>query len=146
MANTAQIQNSYLVDMLGKVIDLNSGGDSLKMALYVTTASIGPTTAAYTATGEVSGTGYSATGEAVTHATNAANTGATAYWTPSADVSWTGLTPAASFDCALLYSVTASNAAIAAFTFTAQDPAGSDFTLVMPTNDASTGLIRISDG
>lgn len=141
MANSAGITYAFKADVLKGTHNLNS--HSLKMALYASSASIGPTTAAYTATGEASGTGYTAGGAAVTNGTVSDGSGSTAYWTPSASVSWTTVT-FSSVDCALLYNTTASNATIASFTFSSTSVTAGNFTLTMPTNDASTGLIRLA--
>ena len=72
-------------------------------------------------------------------------TGIVAFWTPSASLSWAALTSSGSFDCMLLYnaSITALNS-VAAFTFGAQSVTSGTFTLTMPTNDLTNGLIRIS--
>jgi hypothetical protein len=83
----------------------------------------------------------------VTNANLPANTGGTgivAFWTPSASLAWTGVTIAA-FDAMLLYndSITAKNA-VAVFTFGSQTVTAGNFTLTMPTNDLTTGLIRLS--
>ena len=89
--------------------------DTFKMALFLASASLGAATTAYSATGELAASGnYTAGGNAVTNANLPAATGTTAYWTPSASVSWSALTSSGSFDAALLY------------------------------NTASTGLIRIA--
>jgi hypothetical protein len=84
----------------------------------------------------------------VTNATAPANTGGTgivAFWTPSASLSWANLTSSGAFDAMLLYnsSNTAGNA-VAVFTFGSQSVTAGTFTLTMPTNDLTTGLIRIS--
>ena len=50
----------------------------------------------------------------------------------------------ASTDCVMIYNSTQSNKAIETCTFTAQAPTAATLTLTMPTNDASTGLLRIA--
>ena len=127
--------------MLTKTHNLDS--DSLKMALYVTTATYDASTQTYSSTGEVSGTNYSAGGAAVTNGTTATS-GTTAYWTPGASVTWSTVTLSTAFDAALLYNTTASNKAIAVFTFSSQTVTAGNFTLTMPTNDASNALIRLA--
>ena len=69
--------------------------DVFKAALYLASATVDSTTTAYSGTGEVSGTGYTAGGVTVTNATAPANTGGTgiiAFWTPSASFAWTTVT------------------------------------------------------
>lgn len=122
--------------------------DTFKLALYVTTASLGAATTAYSSTNEVTngtGTGYTAGGVAVTNATAPTTSGTTAYWTPSASAQWTAFTSAAAFDAALLYNTASTGAlAVAVFTFGSQSIAAGTFTLTMPTNDASNALVRIA--
>lgn len=126
------------------VVRAATTADTVKAALYLTTATINASTTAYTATGEVSGTGYTAGGVTVTNATAPATSGTTAYWTPSASISFSSVTLSTAFDCVLLYNSTQSNKAISVHTFGSQTVTAGTFTLTMPTNDASTGLIRLA--
>jgi len=139
MANSAGVCTSFKGEVLTATHNLNA--HSLKMAAYQTTASIGPSTTAYTATGEVSSSGYTAGGAAVTNGT-VSTSGTTAIWTPGANITWTSVT--FTTDCALLYNTSAANKAIAAFTYLSQSMTAGNFTLTMPTNDATNALIRLS--
>ena len=117
----------------------------IKCALYLATATINGSTTAYTATGEVSGTNYTAGGATVTTGNAPTSSGSTAYWTPSAAVTWTNVTLSTAFDCALFYNDTdAGDAAIVACTFGSQTVTAANFTLNMPTNDSSNALVRIT--
>ena len=118
--------------------------DTFKAALYLASATINASTTAYTATGEVSGTGYSAGGVTVTNATAPATSGTTAYWTPSASITFSSVTLSTAFDCVLIYNSTQSNKAVSVHTFGSQTVTAGTFTLTMPTNDSSTGLIRLA--
>jgi hypothetical protein len=120
--------------------------DNFKMALYLVSASRGVADTVYDTTGELAGTGnYTQGGAAVTNATAPTDTGTTAFWTPSASVSWANLTSSGAFDCAVLYNdSTTSKAEVAVFTFGSQSIGGGTFTLTMPTSDSSTALIRIA--
>ena len=71
MAITSAICTSFKVELLKGVHDFTNGtGDTFNIALYAgATASLGAGTTAYTTTGEVSGTGYSAKGQALTSVT-----------------------------------------------------------------------------
>ncbi|HNT63668.1 MAG TPA: hypothetical protein PKH90_12530 [Candidatus Desulfobacillus denitrificans] len=140
MANTQGITAAAKQAALAAVVD----GKTLKGALYLASASVGPATAAYTATGEVSGTNYTAGGAAVTNANTAALDGTVAHWTPSADITWSTVTLATAFDALLLYSTTDTNRSIGVFTFGSQTITAGDFTLTMPTNDGTSGLVRLS--
>jgi hypothetical protein len=126
------------------VIRAGTGADTLKAALYLASATINATTTAYTVTGEVSGTGYSAGGVTVTNATAPTTSGTTGYWTPSASITYTTVTLTTAFDCVLIYNSTQSNKAISAHTFGSQTVTAGTFTLTMPVNDASNALIRIA--
>ena len=118
--------------------------DTIKAALYLASATINKSTTAYTATGEIGNSGtYAAGGATVTNATAPTNDGTTAYWTPSAALAWTGVT-ATAFDCVLFYNSTQSNRSIAAYTFGSQTVTAGNITLSMPTNNGTTGLLRIA--
>ena len=150
MANTQAIATSFKVDILNGVHALGTTvtrgattADTIKAALYSTTASIGAATTAYSATGEVSGTGYTAGGVTVTNATAPTSSGTTAYWTPSASIVYSTVTVGPT-DCVLLYNSTQANKAIAAYTFSAQTVTAGTLTLTMPTNAAGTALLQVS--
>lgn len=117
--------------------------DSFKAALYLTTATVNAATTAYSATNEVTGSGYTAGGVAVTFATAPNTTGTTAFVTPSANIVYSGVTLTTSFDAVLLYNSTQGNKAVSVHTFTAQTITAGTLTLTMPTNDATTGLLRL---
>lgn len=116
----------------------------MKGALYLVSATTGPTNSVYTATGEVSGTGYTAGGASVTNANTAGLTSTTAYWTPSATFSIASLTLATAFDCIMIYSTTDTNRNIGTFTFGSTTITAGTFSLSMPVNDSSTGLVRFA--
>jgi len=126
------------------VVRAGTTADTLKAALYLASASIGAGTTAYSATGEVSGAGYSAGGVAVTNATAPTTSGTTGYWTPSASLTYTTVTLTTAFDCVLIYNSTQSNKAISAHTFGSQTVTAGTFTLTMPVSDATNALIRIA--
>jgi hypothetical protein len=118
--------------------------DTVKAALYLVSASIGPSTAAYTVTGEVSGSGYSAGGVTVTNATAPSLDTSTGIWTPSASIVYTSVTLAVAFDCVLLYNSTQSNKSILVATFGSQTITSGTLTLQMPANTAAAALLRIA--
>ena len=156
MANSQAICTSFKVELMlgahqfGSVTIVSRGSltspttDTIKAALYLTTASIGAGTTAYSASNEVSGTNYSAGGVTVTNATAPTSSGTTAYWTPSASIVYTTVTLTTAFDCVLLYNSTQSNRAIAAYTFGAQTITAGTLTLTMPTNDSTHALIQLA--
>ena len=123
--------------------------DTLKAALYLASATVNASTTAYSASNEVSGTGYVAGGVTVTNATtptstNASATAGVAYWTPSASITYTTVTLATAFDAVLLYNSTQSNKAISVHTFGSQTITAGTFTLTMPSNTTTTALIRLA--
>lgn len=151
MANTQAMCTTFKGEILSGIHALGTtvtrGGttaDTIKAALYVTTATIGAGTSAYSSTGEVTGTNYSAGGVTVTNATAPTTSGTTAFWTPSASIVYTTVTLSTAFDCVLIYNSTQSNKAISSHTFGSQTVTAGTFTLTMPTNDASNALIRIA--
>jgi hypothetical protein len=157
MANTQAILDQFRVDLLNGTHAFGAQGangvrtvttkDIFKAALYFASATMNRSSTVYTTTGEATGTGYTAGGVTVTNATAPANTGGTgivAFWTPSASFAWTTVTIVA-FDAVLLYnsSNTAGNGC-AVFTFGSQTVTAGNFTITMPTNDLTTGLLRLS--
>lgn len=120
--------------------------DTFNLALYLVSGSRTVADTVYSTAGELAGTGnYTQGGKLLTNATVPATTGTTAFWTPSANVTWTALTSSGAFDCAVLYNAAATGKEeVSVHTFGSQSIVAADFTLTMPTNDATTGLIRIA--
>lgn len=120
--------------------------DSFKGALYLASASRGAGDTAYDNTGELAGSGnYTQGGAAITNATAPNTSGTTAFWTPSASLSWAALTSSGSFDALLIYNDTSTGKlAVSVHTFGAQSVTAGTFTLTMPTNDATNALIRVA--
>jgi hypothetical protein len=151
MANTQAMCTSFKGELLTATHNFGtaptrgaSTADTFKAALYLASATINATTTAYSATGEVTGTNYTAGGATVTNATAPATSGTTAYWTPSASITYTNVTLSTAFDTMLMYNSTQSNKAVAVYTFGSQTITAGTFTLTMPTNDATTGLLRLA--
>ena len=70
MAITQALCKSFKVEILKKIHDFTaSSGDTFRIALYTSSASLDADTTAYTTSGEASGTGYTAKGEALTSST-----------------------------------------------------------------------------
>lgn len=151
MSNTQAIATSFKGELLvghhnfgTGVVRAGTTADTIKAALYLASATYNASTTAYSATGEVSGTNYTAGGVTVTNGTPPSTSGTTAIWTPSASISYTNVTLSTAFDAVLLYNSTQSNKAISVHTFGSQTITAGTFTLTMPTNDASNALIRIA--
>jgi hypothetical protein len=152
MPNTQAICTSFKVEILRgihalgtSVVRAGTGADTIKGALYLASATMNAGTTAYTGTGEASGAGYTSGGATVTNSTAPTSSGTTAYWTPSAALSWAGLTLASAVDAVLLYNDTQSgDPAIGVFTFGSLTITAGTLTIAFPVNDASTGLVRIA--
>lgn len=151
MANTQAMATSFKGELLTGQHNFGVGFiraattvDTFKAALYLTTATVNATTTAYSATNEVTGTGYTAGGIAVTNATAPAVSGTSAYWTPSASLAWTTVTLSTAFDTVLIYNSTNTNRAVSAHTFGAQTVTAANFTLTMPVNAVGTALVQIT--
>ena len=152
MSNSQALVTSFKVDIMNglhafgaSVIRAGTTKDSYKAALYLASASLGAATTAYSGTGEVSGTNYSAGGVAVTTATAPNSSGTTAFFTPSASIVYTTVTLATAFDAVLIYNDTAAGKnAVSVHTFGSQTITSGTFTLTMPVNDSATALIRIA--
>ena len=156
MANSTAICTSFKTELmlgahqLGTVTIVSRGSltspttDTLKAALYLTTASLGAGTTAYSATGEVTGTNYTAGGVTVTNSTAPTSSGTTAFWTPSAAIVYTTVTLSTAFDSVLIYNSTQSNRAILVFNFGSTTVTAGTLTLNMPSNAAGTALINLA--
>lgn len=151
MANTQAMCTSFKNEILQAyhnfgttVTRAGTGADTFKAALYLTSATMNATTTAYTSTGEVTGTNYTAGGVTVTNATAPTTSGTTAYWTPSASLVYTNVTLSTPFDTVLIYNSTQSDRAVSVHTFGSQTVTAGTFTLTMPTNAAGTALLNIA--
>ena len=120
----------------------NSGGNTFKLALYTNSASFTAGTTAYTATNEISGTGYTAAGNTLTRV-DPSTSGTTAL-TDFADSAWTSSTITARG--ALLYNDTASGDPSCIILDFGADKSSSSgtFTVQFPAADASNAIIRIA--
>ena len=167
MANT----QSMVTEFMGKlmtgthnfgvgVVRAGTGADTYYGALLLASGTFDASSSDYTGTvgsvtmsGEVSGTGYTAGGVAITNATpptatNASATAGVAFWTPSASITYTTVTLATAFDAVMIYNFTQGTAgaypAVSIHTFGSQTITAGTFTLTMPSNTTSTALIRLA--
>lgn len=140
---------SFKKELLFGVHDFDlANGDTFNIALYDNSASFTAATTAYTATNEVSGTGYSAGGQALTNV-DPTTSGTTAF-TDFADETWTTATITARG--ALIYNTTPNTTSISVTNPTVvvldfggdKTSTAGDFTVVFPTADSSNAIIRIA--
>lgn len=120
----------------------NSTGDTFKLALFTSSATLGASTTAYATTNEVSASGsYAAGGGTLTNVTPTSS-GTTAF-TDFSDLSFTTATITARG--ALIYNSTDSDKAVAVLDFGGDKTSTSGtFTIQFPTADASNAIIRIA--
>jgi len=147
MAITQAMCTSFKDELLEGVHDFrSSGGDTFKIALYTSAATLGATTTAYTATNEVANSGTYAAGGGTLVNISPTTSGTTAF-TDFDDISFTSATITARG--ALIYNSTPAhtytNPAVAVLDFGGDkiSTAGT-FTIQFPAATASDAIIRIS--
>ena len=143
MAITQAMATSFKKELLeAKHNFLASGGNSFKLALYTSSATMSAATTAYVTTNQASGTNYTAGGSALTNI-NPSSSGTTGF-TDFADLTF-GTATITARGC-MIYNDTASgDPTVAVFDFGGDktSTAGS-FTISFPTADASNAVIRIA--
>ena len=142
MAITQAMATSFKKEVLeGKHNFLASGGNSFKLALYTSSATMGAATTAFTTTNQAAGTNYSTGGAALTNI-NPATSGTTAF-ADFADLTF-GTATITARGC-MIYNDTNQDRTVAVFDFGGDktSTAGS-FTIQFPTADASNAIIRIA--
>ena len=142
MAITQAMCTSFKKEILEAVHNFKlSGGDTFKIALFTSSASLDATTTAYSTSNEVSGAGYSAGGNTLTRI-DPATSGTTAF-TDFATTPWSSATITARG--AVIYNSTDSDKAVAVLDFGSDKSSSSgDFTIQFPTADSSSAIIRIA--
>ena len=143
MAISQAMATSFKVQILGGDFDFSSGtGETFKIALFTSSATLGAATTTYATTNEVTGTGYTAGGNTLTISANPASSGTTAFL-DFADTTWSSATITARG--ALIYKSGGTNPAIAVLDFGSDKTStAGDFTIVFPAADASNAIIRIA--
>jgi hypothetical protein len=143
MAITQAMATSFKQELMQALHNFsNPGGNTFKIALYTSSATLGASTTAYTTTNEVASTGnYVAGGNTLTSVTP--TTSGTTAFTDFADTTWSSATITA--NGALIYNSTNSNRAVAVLAFGGDKTStNGDFTIVFPTADATNAIIRIA--
>ena len=143
MAITQAMCSSFKKEILeAKHNFLNSGGNTFKIALYTSSASLGAGTTAYTTSNEVSGTNYTAKGNTLTRVDPSLD-GTTAI-TDFADTTWSSSTITARG--ALIYNEdTSGDTSVLVLNFGSDKSSSSgDFTIAFPAADSSNAIIRIA--
>jgi len=142
MAISQAMCTSFKVELMKGTHNFTaSSGNSFKLALYTSSASLGATTTAYTSSNEASGTNYTATGAALTNITPVSS-GTTAI-ADFADLTFSNATITAR-GC-LIYNDTNSDKSVAVLDFGGDKTStAGDFTIQFPAADASNAIIRIA--
>jgi len=157
MAITQSMCTSFKAELLLGAHDFRAtGGDTFKLALYTSSASLDANTTAYSATNEVTGSNYSAGGNSLVNlgvvtSNNTASSGVG--FTDFSDLTFSNVTVTARG--ALIYNTTPSansnanttltNAAVAVLDFGSdKSSTDGDFTIIFPTASNSAAIIRIA--
>lgn len=139
MAISQAMCSSFKSEVLGGIHDLDT--DTIKIALYTSAATLGAATTAYSATNEVSGTGYTAGGNTLTGA--AISLDGTTAIVDFADTTWSAATITARG--ALIYNSSKANRAIAVLDFGSDKTStNGDFSVQFPSATASTAIVRLA--
>jgi hypothetical protein len=135
---TAGLTDSFKEQLLLGVH--NFATDTFLVALYTSSAVLGPTTTVYTTSNEVTGAGYIAGGQLLQNVTVnlSMGTGYVSFDNPS----WAGAT--FTTRGGLIYNSSKANKSVGVFNFGVdQTMLGQQFTIQFPTNDPETALIRV---
>ena len=146
MAITSAICNSFKTEVLQALHNFTaSSGNSFKLALYTSSATLNKSTTAYSTSNEISntsGSAYSAKGKALTSVTPVLSTDTAVC--DFADVSWTSASFTAN-GCLIFNDSHSSDAAVCAIAFGWDKTVSSGtFTIQFPTADASNAILRIA--
>jgi hypothetical protein len=156
MAITQAMCTSFKSELLQGIHNFHNGsgggtttttgtGNTFKIALYTSSATMSASTTAYSATNETSGTNYSAGGNTLTNV-DPTTSGTTAL-TDFADSTWSSATITA--NGALIYNSSttggSANRAVVVLAFGGDKTStAGDFTITFPAADASNAIIRIA--
>ena len=152
MAISQAVCNSFKQELLERKHDFANGGDTFKIALFTSSASLGASTTAYSSSNEItntSGSAYVAGGQALTGQSVTGGSGATtAFVDFSNNPQWTS----ASFTAngAMIYNTTTDGGsgttnAVCILAFGADFTASNGtFTITFPAADTSNAILRLS--
>lgn len=112
-------------------------------ALFLSSATVGPTTTAYSPTGEASGTGYDAGGVEIDSSTPPSIDGSTVHWTPAEDIEF-GPMSVGPVNAVMLYDSNESDRNLGVWLFGEQTVVSGVITLGVPADTGATGLVRLA--
>ena len=152
MAITSAVCTSFKVELLqGSHNFSTSGGDTFKIALFTSSASLGAATTDYSTSNEItntSGSAYTAGGAALTIASSSPTSSGTTAWVDFDNISWSSASFTAN-GCMIYNTTTGSGSGttdsviIVAFGGDKTVSSGT-FTIQFPTPDASDAILRIA--
>ena len=148
MSITQTLTNVFKQDCLDGAQNLGTSGDTIKIALYTSSATLNATTTAYTTSNEVSGTGYTAGGTTLSSQSVTLDTTNGVAFFDAADPSFTSATITARG--ALIYNTTTDGGsnttdAVAVLNFGADKTATSGtFTIQFPAFTTSASILRLA--
>jgi len=142
MAIAQAVCNSFKKELLDGVHDLDTGGDTFKLALYKSTAVLSAATTSYTTGNEVSPSGQYAAGGGVLQSQQTSVASGVAIAT-FANLSFTGVTLTARG--ALIYNSTDASKAVCVLDFGRDKTAtAGTFTIQFPAFTTAAAILRIS--
>ena len=143
MAITQAMCTSFKQELLTGTHNFTTGQDTIKLALFTSSASLDASTTAYSTSNEATGTGYSAGGNTLTNITPSIPVGSTTAITDFDDTSFTSSSITARG--ALIYNSSQSDKAICVLDFGSDKTSSNGtFSIVFPGAAASTAIIRIA--
>ena len=142
MAITSTLTTSFKKELLlGNHNFTNSSGDTFKLALYTSSATLGATTTSFTTSQEASGTNYTSGGSALTNVTP--TTSGTTAFCDFNDLTF-GTATITARGC-MIYNSSDSNKSVATIDFGGDKTStAGDFTIVFPAAASGTAIIRIA--
>jgi hypothetical protein len=143
MAITSAICNSFKTEILTAVHNLSaSGGNTFNLALYTSSATINKSTTAYADTNEISGTGYTAKGKALTNVTPVLDSDTAVC--DFDNVSWTSASFTAN-GCLIFNDSASGDPAVCTIAFGGDKTVTSGtFTIEFPAAAAATAIIQLA--
>ena len=142
MAITQAMCTSFKSELMTAVHNFATNGNTFKLALYTSSATMSASTTAYSTSQEATGTNYTAKGSALTNV--APTTSSTTAFTDFADLTF-GTATITARGCMIFNDTASGDPAVAVFDFGGNktSTAGS-FTITFPAADASNAVIRIA--
>ena len=141
---TSAVCNSFKEQLFEKVHDFTaSSGDVFKIAMYISTATIGKSTTDYLTAGETSGTNYSAGGKKLAVASQLVTLESDTACVDFANVSWQTATVTARG--ALIYNTSSSDKAVCVLDFGGDKTStAGTFTIQFPAPTSTQAILRIA--